>query len=260
MLRAVLTFARCTGNRHGAAAICGVQGGALVQVPLHVRTFAKKNKKNKKSKGSAKAKQEQRAEAAASTSGGASGDSEGEMLDFGSIKASMGGVVTHLGHDFKAMRSGRADVAMLDHVMVEVYGAPQPLSAVGQVKLNSPTLLSVQVYDAGVTSDVEKSIRDCEMDLNPSADGNVVQVPVPRATAESREALAKLAGKAAEASKARARGLRKKYMSKLKIPPPEGMSEDEVHKLRKRVQEITDDCVQQVDDLLEKKQAAIRQV
>ena len=83
---------------------------------------------------------------------------------------------------------------------------------------------------------------------------------VPRATAESREALAKLAGKAAEASKARARGLRKKYMSKIKIPPPEGMSEDEVHKLRKRVQEITDDCVKQVDELLEKKQAAIRQV
>ena len=257
MYRAV--SAPLAGSRHGLAAICVAQE-ILLHSPLLVRTFAKKNKKHKKSKGSAKAKQEQRAEAAASTSGSAKRDSVDDGLDFGSMQASMGRIITHLGHDFKAMRSGRADVAMLDHVMVEVYGTPQPLNAVGQVKLNSPTLLSVQVYDAGVTCDVEKSIRECGMELNPSSDGNVVQVPVPRATAESREALVKLAGKTAEASKAHARGLRKKYMSKLKIPPPEGMSEDEVHKLRKRVQAITDDCVKRVDDLLEKKQAAIRQV
>ena len=241
----------------------------------HVRGLAKKAKKQKAKTG-AKAKKAARSEAAeleggaggAGTSGqdaaaataaaaGDDDDDDDDVLDLKKTQAAMDRVVAYLTSELKSMRAGGADASMFDHVQVDLYGAPSPLAAVGQVKVSGPSEVAVSVFDPGAVEAVQVAIRDCGMGLNPQLDGNVVLVPIPRSTAESRQALAKAAAQAAESAKGASRGVRKKHMNKLKGDAVEGVSEDEVKRLQKEVQAIADGAVKKIDDVLKAKQDAI---
>ena len=136
-----------------------------------------------------------------------------------------------------------------------------PMSQVGTISAPEPRLLSVQVWDKGTVSFVEKAIREAGLGLNPMADGQMVRVPLPELNEERREELVKIAGKYAEQGRVAVRNVRRDGMDQLKKGEKDGeISQDEQKALSDDVQKLTDDYVAKIDEALSQKEAEIRQV
>ncbi|CAM9405580.1 unnamed protein product [Discosporangium mesarthrocarpum] len=142
-----------------------------------------------------------------------------------------------LKNEFQGIRGGKADPAMLDHVQVDMYGTMSNLSEVAQVSMKGPQLMMLTMYDPGMTEVVAAAVRDCDMGLNPSVDGqNQVSVPIPKTSKESRDALVKIAAKHAEKTKVVLRGIRHKVSDKVK-KKKDLFSLDDVHVRLKEVRQ-----------------------
>lgn len=182
-------------------------------------------------------------------------------LDLEEIKRRMEGALTSLKNDFGGLRTGRANISLLDPIMVEAYGSMVPLNQVGSVSAPEPRMLSVTVWDKGVLIGVEKAIRNSGLGLNPITDGQNLRIPIPPLNEERRKDLAKLAGKYAEATRVAIRNVRRDGMEGLKkAEKDKAIGEDEVKKLSTTLQETTDSFVKQVDGLLKAKEEEIMQV
>ena len=118
--------------------------------------------------------------------------------DKADLEGRMKGAVESLKGDLSGLRTGRANTALLDPIMVEVYGSHMPLSQVASVSAPEPRMLSVQVWDKSNVTPVEKAIRSAGLGLNPISDGQTLRLPIPDLTEERRKELAKLASKYAE--------------------------------------------------------------
>jgi len=110
----------------------------------------------------------------------------------------MEGAVDVLIKEFGGLRTGRANISLLEPLMVEAYGSEMPMNQVGTISVPEPRMLTVQVWDKGLVQAVEKAIMDSALGLNPSSDGQLVRVPIPTLTEERRVELAKVAAKYAE--------------------------------------------------------------
>lgn len=176
-------------------------------------------------------------------------------------KQRMEGAVDALRKEFGGLRTGRASTSLLDHVMVDAYGSMMPLNQVGTVSIPEPRLLSVQVWDKGMSKNVEKAIRDAGLGLNPQADGTLIRVPLPELSSERRQELAKIAGKYAEQARIAVRNVRRDAMDALKKAEKGGdISEDELKTESDKVQKLTDDTIKKIDDALSSKEKEITQV
>ena len=113
----------------------------------------------------------------------------------------MNGAVATVKHEFAGLRTGRANIAILEPVMVPAYGNPMPLNQVGTVNAPEPRLLTVQVWDKSLAKAVDKAIRDAGLGLNPQMDGQLIRIPIPQLNEERRRELAKLAHKYAESAR-----------------------------------------------------------
>ncbi len=176
------------------------------------------------------------------------------------IKRRMEGAVDALKHEFSGLRTGRASTAMLDTINVEVYGSRMPLSQVGSISVPEPRLLTVQVWDSGSVKAVEKAIRDANLGLNPSPDGNLIRIPVPELNQDRRKELVKVAGQYAESGRVSVRNIRRDGMEMLKKLKTDGMSEDENKRLGDDVQKLTDDHIKKIDSMLSDKEKDIMTV
>ena len=173
----------------------------------------------------------------------------------------MEGALNTLKSDFGGLRTGRASTSLLEPIMVEAYGQQMPMSQVGTISAPEPRLLSVQVWDKGTVSFVEKAIREAGLGLNPMADGQMVRVPLPELNEERREELVKIAGKYAEQGRVAVRNVRRDGMDQLKKGEKDGeISQDEQKALSDDVQKLTDDYIAKIDEALSQKEAEIRQV
>ena len=173
----------------------------------------------------------------------------------------MEGALNTLKSDFGGLRTGRASTTLLEPIMVEAYGQQMPMSQVGTISAPEPRLLSVQVWDKGQVSFVEKAIREAGLGLNPMVDGQMVRVPLPELNEERREELVKIAGKYAEQCRVAVRNVRRDGMDQLKKGEKDGeISQDEQKSLSDDVQKLTDDYVKKIDEALSQKEAEIRQV
>ena len=162
--------------------------------------------------------------------------------DKADIQRRMHGAVEALKHDLGGLRTGRASTALLDPIKVEVYGANMPLNQVATVSVPEPRMLSVQVWDRGNVSPVEKAIRTAGLGLNPIIDGQMIRLPIPDLTEERRKELAKLAGQYAEKARIAVRNVRRDGMDALKTDEKKHeISEDEHKRLEAEVQKLTDD-------------------
>ena len=181
--------------------------------------------------------------------------------DMDDLQRRMEGALNTLKSDFGGLRTGRASTTLLEPIMVEAYGQQMPMSQVGTISAPEPRLLSVQVWDKGLVSFVEKAIREAGLGLNPMADGQMVRVPLPELNEERREELVKIAGKYAEQCRVAVRNVRRDGMDQLKKGEKEGeISQDEQKSLSDDVQKLTDDYVEKIDEALSQKEAEIRQV
>jgi ribosome recycling factor len=173
----------------------------------------------------------------------------------------MDGALEALHKEFAGLRTGRASAHLLDQIKVTAYGSVMPLNQVGTVNVPEPRMITVQVWDRGLTREVEKAIRDAGLGLNPASDGQLVRVPIPELSQERRTELSKIAHKYAEQARVAVRNVRRDGMEFLKKQEKDGkISEDEHRKLHEEVQKLTDGHVKKVDDQLAAKEKEIMQV
>lgn len=177
------------------------------------------------------------------------------------IRRRMEGAVEVLQKEFGGLRTGRASTSLLEPVTVVAYGSDMPMNQVGTIGVPEPRMLTVQVWDKGLVSAVEKAIRESGLGLNPAVDGQLVRVPIPALTEERRTELSKVAAKYAEEARIAVRNVRRHAMDSLKQAERGGdISQDEQHDYADQVQKITDEFVATIDQALAAKEEDIMQV
>ena len=180
------------------------------------------------------------------------------QYDKADIERRMNGAVDSLKGDLGGLRTGRANVSLLDPVVCEVYGSMMPLNQVATVSAPEPRMLSVQVWDKSNLIAVEKGIAHANLGLNPMIDGQTLRLPMPDLTEERRKELAKLAGQYAEKAKIAIRNVRRDAMESLKADEKaKDISEDERKRMEDEVQKLTDTYVAQTDEAAAKKEQEI---
>ena len=181
-------------------------------------------------------------------------------FDIDDLERRMQGAASNLRDEFGGLRTGRASASLLDPITVDAYGQQMPISQVGTVSVPEPRMLSVQVWDKGMVSAVEKAIRDSSLGLNPAADGTLVRVPIPELNEERRRELGKVANQYAENARISVRNVRRDGMEQLKKMKNDGMSEDEFKVWGDEVQALTDKIIAEIDQALTQKETEIKQV
>src|SRR5262245_27143503 len=143
--------------------------------------------------------------------------------------------------ELASVRTGKATTTLLDAVRVDAYGAQVPLRQVANVAAPEPRLLTVQVFDKGMVTAVEKAIRSNELGLNPASDGNLIRVPIPQLTEERRRDLVKVVRGMVEHGRVAVRNVRHHTHDRLKqLEKDGGITQDEMRRETKRLQDMTD--------------------
>jgi len=177
------------------------------------------------------------------------------------LKKRMEGALSALATEFQGLRTGRANINLLDAVQVSAYGSMMPLNQCGSVSVNDARMLNVNIWDKGLVGAADKAIRDAGLGLNPVVDGTNLRIPIPPLNEERRADLTKVAGKYAESARISVRNVRRDGMDALKAAEKDGdISEDEHRRLSDVVQKLTDTYVAKVDETLKAKEAEIMQV
>ena len=163
--------------------------------------------------------------------------------------------------DLAKVRTGRANVAILDGIKVDYYGTPTPLNQVASVSVPDARLITIKPWEKTLIPEIEKSIRAAQLGLNPNSDGEIVRVPTPALTEERRRELVKVVKKMSEEAKVALRGHRRDANEMLKdFLKDKSITEDEEKAGLKKVQDATDVAVTKVDEILAKKEAEIMEV
>jgi len=160
-----------------------------------------------------------------------------------------------------AIRTGRANPALIDRVMVPYYGTPTPLNQLAQISAPEARLLMVQVYDRSQMGAVEKALRAPELGLNPASDGQVIRVPIPALTEERRRDYVKLVRGKAEDARVAIRNVRRDEIHRVDQKVKEGdLSEDDARDAKERLQKVTDTHIARVDAVASRKEAEVMEV
>jgi ribosome recycling factor len=163
-----------------------------------------------------------------------------------------------LKRELTGIRSGKATTSLLDTIRVEAYGSLVPLNQVAMVAAPEPRMLTVQPFDKGLAHTIEKAIRDGDLGLNPSSQGNLIRVPLPPLSEERRRDLVKVVHKLAEEGRVGVRHARSEVLQKIK--KLEHISEDDKTRAEKDVQKIHDEHIRLIDDVVKSKEAEIMEV
>lgn len=163
-----------------------------------------------------------------------------------------------LERDFSTIRAGRANPNVLNNVVVDYYGAPTPLNQMAAISVPEPRLLVVQPWDASTLGDIEKAINIADIGINPQNDGKVIRLSFPQLTEEHRKTLVKDVSKRGEEAKIAVRNVRRDAMDGLKkLKKDNEITEDDQKDGEKKLQDITDKYIRQVDDMTKKKENEI---
>jgi len=166
-----------------------------------------------------------------------------------------------LQRNFGRVRTGRASLSLLDGVRVEYYGTPTPLPQVASLSIPEPRLIAVQPWDKTLIPAIEKAILQSEMDLNPSNDGALVRIPIPKLTEERRKELVKVAKGMTEDARVAIRNARRDANSELdQLQKDKVISEDDLRRHKDDVQKLTDQYVKKAEEISEAKEAEILEV
>jgi len=177
---------------------------------------------------------------------------------FEDLKERMNKTIAALKADLATIRTGRANAALLDHVRVPYYGSEVPVSQVGNIAVPEPRVLMITPWEKSVLSDLEKALLASDLGLTPSNDGEVIRLILPELTEDRRREFVKQAKAMAEKSKVSLRNLRREANEAVKKQiKEESLPEDEAKRLQDEIQKITDRFVQEVDDIIAKKEQDI---
>ena len=178
-----------------------------------------------------------------------------------SAESRMSKSVENLKANLSKIRTGRAHAGLLDHVHVEYYGSPVPISQVANVNVVDARTINVQVWEKSMAGPVEKAIRESDLGLNPISMGESIRVPMPPLTEERRRDLTKVARTEGEDAKIAVRNLRRDANDTLKkLVKDTEISEDDERRMQDEVQKLTDKHVAEIDKLVSQKEAEIMTV
>lgn len=180
-----------------------------------------------------------------------------EVLD--EAREKMQGAIEHVQTEFSTVRTGRANPAILHRIMVDYYGAPTPLQQLATFAVPEPHMLVVQPFDKNSVSAIERAISASDIGIHPSSDGHVLRLVFPALTEERRRDLVKLVSHMSEDGKVAVRNIRRH--AKESIEALEGeISEDDIRRGEKDLQNLTDEHTARIDELLKHKQAELLEV
>ncbi len=173
----------------------------------------------------------------------------------------MGKTVDVLHGDLLTIRTGRASPALVERLQVEYYGAMTPLNQLASISVPEPRLIAIRPWDASALPAIEKAILTSELGLTPQNDGKLIRLTIPRLTKERRRELVKVVQKRIEEGKIALRNIRRDAIEDLRQFEKEKLiTEDDFHRGRDQVQELTDDFAAKMDELGERKEKEIMEV
>ena len=177
------------------------------------------------------------------------------------LEAKMQKSLEVLKNDLQKVRTGRAHTGLLDHVQVDYYGSMVPVNQVANVTLVDARTIGVQPWEKPMLQKIEKAIRDSDLGLNPSSQGDLIRVPMPALTEERRKELVKVVKHEGENAKIAVRNIRRDANEHLKkMLKDKDISEDDERRAQDDVQKMTDKFVAEVDKLVTQKEADIMTV
>ena len=164
-------------------------------------------------------------------------------------------------HDLASLRTGRANASMLDTIRIDVYGQKMPINQLATVSTPEARLLTVQVWDQNNVSLIDSAIKKSNLGINPQIDGQLMRIPVPSLNEERRTELKKVMGGLAEKSKISIRNIRREANDNLKKDlKDKKISEDEFKNFEKKIQNLTDKQITELEKKLEEKEKEIMTV
>ena len=164
-------------------------------------------------------------------------------------------------HEFTTIRTGRASAALLDRLQVSAYGTKMPVNQLATISVPEPRLLTITPFDKSIMKDIERSIQESDLGLTPSNDGQVIRLPIPQLTEERRKDLVRQVRHMAEEGRVATRNVRRDAIHRLKELEKNGETgSDDVHRAEDRLQQLTDERVNQIDAALKAKEAEIMEV
>jgi ribosome recycling factor len=182
-------------------------------------------------------------------------------FDLKEIERRMRGALTVLKQEFAGLRTGRANVSLLDPIVVNTYGNQMPLNQLATINVPDSRLITVQVWDRSQVGAVERAIRESDLGLNPVVEGQLLRLPIPELNEERRHEIAKVAHKYSEQARVAVRNVRRDGMEHLKRMEKDGdIGKDEHHSLSTKVQDLTNKIIKEIDETLASKEAEIMQI
>ena len=171
----------------------------------------------------------------------------------------MSQAVEHVTSEFATVRTGRANPQILARITVDYYGQPTSLLQLASVSVPEPRLLVVSPFDRSSMTNIERAISQSDLGLNPSNDGTVIRLSFPPLTAERRDDLIRVVRNMAEEGRVAVRNVRRHSKSDMEALHGE-ISDDEIRRAEKELQEVTDAHISRIDSLLENKESELREV
>ena len=163
--------------------------------------------------------------------------------------------------NFASVRAGRANAGVLDRIMVEYYGTPTPLNQVAAIASPDPRTLTIQPWDGTLLRAIEKAIQTSDLGINPQNDGRIIRLAFPQLTEERRKELTKQVHKYGEDGKVAIRNIRREAMDVFKKSEKKSeITEDDLKKLEKELQDLTDKQCKALDELTAKKEKELMAV
>jgi len=173
------------------------------------------------------------------------------------MEKTLGSLKTDLGK----VRTGRASLALLDHIRVNYYGTPTPLQQVATLAVPEPRMITIQPWDTSVIGEIEKAILKSELGLTPANDGKIIRISIPRLTEERRKELVKVVKKMAEATKVAMRNIRRDANEGLKgMEKTKKISQDQLRQMMDKVQNVTDKYIEKAEGVLVAKEKEILEI
>lgn len=177
------------------------------------------------------------------------------------LKTRMDSAILFFEKELSSVRTARASLSMLDNLMVEAYGAKTPINQLGNINVPDPSTLTIQVWDVSLLKNIENSIIESNLGINPQSDGSLIRLPIPKLSEERRFELSKIVSKYGENAKISIRNIRRDILDKLKSDEKEKIiSQDELKKNSSEIQQITDEFIKKIESIVLIKQKEITQV
>ncbi len=163
--------------------------------------------------------------------------------------------------ELATLRTGRANVSLLDHIRVDYHGTPMPINQLGTLSVPEPTMIVISPWDPGAAQLIDKAIRTSDLGLNPMNDGKVIRVPIPALTEERRKDLVKLLHKVLENHRTAVRNIRRDIKEAIdKLEKEKKISEDEKKRAHDELDKVSQAETKKIEDLSASKEKEILEI